>query len=332
MTDFAPFHTPSGSDPGSTEPPGQRPDGHGSAGHGSGGPRPGREPVPYWFLAIAGVTMFAILALLVALVLQDDPEQVQTTDSTTTSLPAVPLPSSTVTEPDTSVSTTEPASSSETTETTSTDTTGSTSTATSTTEPTTTSTPPTTAPAAPAQPETAVWPWAATSTRFDDPVDAARSFITDFVGMTDPILGPFLQGDGRSGEVEVRAFENGPITTVFVRRLGPDDSWWVLGSVSANIDIEQPGALDRLGASVEVTGRASAFEGTVDVAIRADGSAEPIVTGFVTGGALERGPFQETFEIPDVDVAGGALMLWTENMEDGGVSEASVLRIGFESR
>ncbi len=46
---------------------------------------------------------------------------------------------------------------------------------------------------------------------------AVRGFTEDLVGFTDPVYGEYQGGDSRSGEVEVRAAPDGPVTTVFVR-------------------------------------------------------------------------------------------------------------------
>jgi hypothetical protein len=84
-----------------------------------------------------------------------------------------------------------------------------------------------------------VIPDGSSEVRYDDPVEAARSFAVDFVGVTGPVVGEFMQGDARSGEVEVRPMANGP-TTAFVAQLGSDGTWWVVGSATANIVIDAP--------------------------------------------------------------------------------------------
>ncbi len=177
----------------------------------------------------------------------------------------------------------------------------------------------------------ALWPDTAGDTRFDDPVDAARSFAVDLAGFTDPVLGDFQQGDSRSGEVEVRPTLDGPVSTVLVRQLVPgDDSWWVIGAVNEDIVIEDPQPQSGVDHPLLVSGRARAFEGTVQVAVYADGSTEPIGEGVVTGsGGSELGPFEG--EIPiDVPPGGwGALVLYTESAEDGRVWAVSAVRIGF---
>lgn len=183
-------------------------------------------------------------------------------------------------------------------------------------------------PATSVAPETAVWPWETASTRFDDPVDAARSFATDFLGFTAPVMGPFAQGDSRSGEVEVRPVSNGPVSTVFVRQ-GSDDSWWVIGAATEHITLAEPDVLDEIRSPVRLRGTALAFEGTVRVHIREDGRREPIGVGFVTGGGQEPSPFEETIDFATPTASAGAIVLFTESAEDGRVWQAGVVRVRF---
>ncbi len=128
-----------------------------------------------------------------------------------------------------------------------------------------------------------VWPEPATESRFTDPMAAATSFAVDLVGFTDPVVGAFQQGDSRSGEIEVRPREDGPVTLVFVRQVAGDDSWWVIGAVTESIEVDEPAPQQAIDDPVRLTGRARAFEGTVGVRIVADGSADPVGEGFVTG-------------------------------------------------
>ena len=200
-----------------------------------------------------------------------------------------------------------------------------------TTEPATTATTdtPTTPVTEPVDAATAVFPDAASGDRFDDPVAAARAFAVDFVGFTDPVVGDFLQGDSRSGEVEVRPRADGPVTTVMVRQLGPDDSWWVLGAATANITVDTPAADAAITAPVTVTGSALAFEGTVGVEVRQDGVRQPIGTGFVTGGGDEMQPFTGQIDFSPPSANHGALVLVTQSAMDGQTLEAAVLRVQF---
>jgi hypothetical protein len=177
---------------------------------------------------------------------------------------------------------------------------------------------------------TVVYPFVDTSQRFDDPVAATLSFVTELVGFTDPLVGEFAQGDTRSGEVEVRSTPDGPVTTVAVRQLGEADTWWVVAADTDEIVIEQPGVAQAVSSPVAVSGRASAFEGTVEVRLHQDGQLDPLATGVFTGGATgELQPYEGELEFPAPDAAWGALVLRTVSAEDGRVDRATVQRIAF---
>jgi hypothetical protein len=202
-------------------------------------------------------------------------------------------------------------------------------------EPTTSSTEPATqlptthTPPGPVDASTAVFPDAAGSVRFDSPVDIARAFAVDFVGFTDPIVGEFVQGDARSGEVEVRPVADGPATTVFVRQLAPGTSWWVLGAATADITVDVPGAGEEVSSPLTVQGSALAFEGNVGVEVRQDGQREPLGTGFVTGGGDVARPFTGEISFSSPASEYGAVVFLTHSAQDGRVWEAAVVRVRF---
>lgn len=178
----------------------------------------------------------------------------------------------------------------------------------------------------------AVWPFPGNDQpRFDDPVAVARSFAVDYLHFRAPILGAFQQGDNRSGEVPVRPKANGPVTTVLVRQLGSDDRWWVLGATNTDIEIANPTAGQQLSSPARVDGRALAFEGTVRVDVRADGSADPLGQGFVTGGGDELRPFHGSIPFETAPAAAGAIVFFTESAENGEVWQAAVVRVRLAS-
>ena len=158
---------------------------------------------------------------------------------------------------------------------------------------------------------------------------AVTGCAEDFVGFDGPVIGTFQQGDSRSGEVEVRADPDGPVTTVFVRLLGPDDTWWVLGSATANIVVTEPEALEVVDSPLRVAGQAVAFEGVVDLELRADGSTTPLIEDIVVGGGDRLRPFDGEFTWTNPGEGAGALLLSTHSMDDGDVNEAAVLRVIF---
>lgn len=277
----------------------------GATGTGAGAPK-------RWPLIAGAVALVAALVVALLLITSDDED---TADSVaTTEAPATTVVSDTTDVPATTES---PA----------------TTQAPETTEPVATTAAPTTEPSTTVAPvpdevRTAIWPWFDTDLRYADPVDAAVGFASDYLGFVDPIASEFMAGDSRSGEVEIRSFDAGPATVVFVRQLTDDDSWWILGAASENITIDEPEALDEVTSPLTVSGTALAFEGTVEVQLRADGNGEPIFEGFVTGsGGPEPGPYSETFEFTSPGETGGALVMLSLSSEDASTLEASAMRI-----
>jgi hypothetical protein len=281
-----------------TPPPGTdstRDDG-GLAGRGDRAPddRPdGARHRPVALIVALAVALAVIAALVVALVLPGDDDEDGAVTDRTTEAPGTTEPDTT--EPDTTA---------------------------------TTATPTTPVPG-PVDASTAVFPDVASEARFDDPVAAARAFAVDFVGFTDPVIGEFLPGDSRSGEVEVRPLADGPATTVILRQLGPDDTWWVLGAATATITVDTPTAGAVITAPVAVTGAAHTFEGNVGVEVRQDGARPPIGTGFVTGGGDEMRPFTGQVDFSPPSTTHGALVLVADSAMDGRVWQAAVVRVQF---
>ena len=179
-------------------------------------------------------------------------------------------------------------------------------------------------------PASAVFPDATTSRRFDDPAAATRAFATELLRFNAPLVGELRAGDGRSGEIDVRAFEGGVATTVLVRQV-EDGTWFILGAVAESIRLEVPEAGDRLLSPHSLRGEAHAFEGNVVVHLYADGLAEPIGEAFVTGrGDGELGEFSGTisFEVPD-GATSGVLVLFEPSAQDGSTVAATVVRVHF---
>lgn len=200
---------------------------------------------------------------------------------------------------------------------------------TQTTNPTPTTTPSRTTALVPIDPAIAVWPYVASTTRYADPVAAARGFAVHFVGFKHPMLGAFRPVDAHSGEVDVRTRTGGPVTTVSVRQIGPDDLWWVLGAATANIQLHAPAAHSIVSSPVRLQGKSSAFEANVQTEIRQDGAVVPLGSGYVMGGGTELGPFDGLLAFSQPHALSGAIMLFTVSMENGDVSEATVERVRF---
>ncbi|CAN5409851.1 hypothetical protein BH23ACT3_BH23ACT3_04170 [soil metagenome] len=294
-------------------------------------------------IGIAAVVAVALVALVLVFALgggDDDVDSVttNTTDDTTTTLDAT---ATTTTVDDTTTTTVD------TTTTTAVDTTTTTDEVTTTTaadDTTTTSEPgdttttepghtTTTLPGDPNENELAVtvWPWAGSDTRYSDPVEAATAFAEEYLGMTDPLVGDFMQADALSGEIEIRSLETFTPTLVALRLFGEAETWWVLGAATADIEVDEPQADAVVSSPLTVSGRSVAFEGTVQVAIRVDGDDDPVFEDFVTGGGTpgDPAPFEDTFEWDAPDTGRGQLVFYTTSSDDGRVLQATVVRITF---
>jgi hypothetical protein len=276
-------------------------------------------PVAWWALAVAvAALLIGLVALLVAIGSDDDAAPVDS-GAVSTAMPPVTDPAAT------SIATTPPPIAPEATDQPATIPATPT-TASTTISPTpTTMLPPTTVSDTIDQ---AIWPRPGSDIRYSDPVDAARAFAVDLIGFDPVIVGDFLAGDSRSGDVEILSRPNGTPTVVHVRQV--DNDWAVIGASNANITVTQPTALAEIASPMMLTGSATAFEGTVDVRLYSDGSEDPIVEGFVTGsGGPEPGPFGEIFEWTEVTSTGATLVMTSTSPETGSVVDAAAVRLRF---
>jgi hypothetical protein len=185
----------------------------------------------------------------------------------------------------------------------------------------------TTAP--PASTWTAVWPTAASTTRYRTAESAAQGFATDYLHMTNPVINGFQQGDARSGEVPIQPNSTGPVTTVLVRQLVSDNSWWVLGAGTTSINLSAPAWNAMISSPVRVTGTSVAYEGTVQTQVRQDDTTKPLGEGYVTGGSTAMGPFSGSLAFTKPTAKYGAVLLYTTSAENGAVMAASVIRVAF---
>ena len=174
-----------------------------------------------------------------------------------------------------------------------------------------------------------MWPTAASSIRYRTPEAVAMGFATDYLHMVNPVIGQFQQGDARSGEVPVQPSATGPVTTVLVRELGSDNSWWVLGAGTAAISLTEPVWNASITSPVTLKGTAMAYEGTVQTQVREDDNSKPLGEGYVTGRSDAMGPFSGSLAFTKARARYGAVVLYTTSAETGTVMEASVIRIQF---
>lgn len=104
----------------------------------------------------------------------------------------------------------------------------------------------------------------------------------------------------------------------------------MLGSATAGIELDAPGAGDVVASPVMLAGRAWAFEGHVSVRIIEDDAGTALATGFVTGGGDALRPFQGSFPLRAATADHGAVVLTTESARDGQVWTAAVVRVGLD--
>jgi hypothetical protein len=179
--------------------------------------------------------------------------------------------------------------------------------------------------------DTAVWPFVAGSTRYTDPVKAATDFAVTYLGFVKPVVGPFVAGDSRSGEVDIRANKLGTATTtIMVRKLAPDETWWVLGAATTHLQLQSPVWDAPITSPVPLSGRSTAFEATVNVEVRQDGSLTPIGSGYVMGGSNGKmGPFAKAVTFTKPTAKRGAIVFKMPSTDGGGTLEAGVIRVQF---
>lgn len=180
-------------------------------------------------------------------------------------------------------------------------------------------------------PAVALWPNPGSDQRFSSPEEVARDFASNFIGFEEVVVGSFQAGDPSSGEVPVQPRVNGPITRILVRQLVPG-SWWATGAANDDIRLDSPEPGAPVTSPIRVRGAANAFEGNVQVEVRADGASKAVGNGFVTGAQGQMGAFDEEIRYDEAAARPakyGALVLYEGSGEDGSVNKATVIRIRF---
>ena len=181
------------------------------------------------------------------------------------------------------------------------------------------------------QPQTAIWPFASSHTRFTTPVSAARSFAVTYLGFTNPLVGSFQAGDNQSGEFSVRATASGQVTTIMVRKLTRAQNWWVLGAATHDAQLSKPATLEKISSPVMLTGMSTAFEAVVNVAIREDGVLTPLCSDVVMGGSMgTMSEFSKSLSFVKPSTTAGAIVFRILSAKDGSVVAAAAQRIGFK--
>lgn len=200
-----------------------------------------------------------------------------------------------------------------------------------------------------------IWPFATSAelaayarsgaSTYRDPVETAKAFASTYLGMASPVTFPFRAISPGLGDVQV-GFGTGeggalianpqPTTTVRLSQLGnfgDNGPWTVTAALSPDIVVDSPkGLAPRIGPPVTVTGRARAFEGTVNVEVREDGmtAGQALGRGFVTGrGDGVLGPFSGSIGFRSPSKPAGAVVFFEKSMADGSTLRATVVRVSF---
>lgn len=269
-------------------------------------PEPTSSRVAMWLAVAAAFVAVAVAIVAVVVLVTDDDTTTDTSATTGTTATPTTTPSVSTTSAAPTTATSTPSSS-------------------TTADSTTTTDSSTTLTTIPDPTGRAVWPDPASSDRFTDPVDAAESFAVDALGMPDPVLGEFQSGDTRSGEVEARPSADGPITVILVRQLDASNSWFVVGSIAAEIVVDLPETLSVIESPVVVAGQVDAIaDGNLEVELRVHGRAQPLATASAAASAGVATPFR--FELPWTSDADWAQLVVTTRSEgaEGPTSAAAI--------
>jgi hypothetical protein len=192
---------------------------------------------------------------------------------------------------------------------------------------------PASAAAAPAEPASEPGSSGATAA---DAQASATFFMRRELNMAEPVAGRFKATGPDTGEVGVHpraAGEggqptDGPVTVVSLRR--QPAGWAIVGTRTANIEVTEPAPMDTVHSPVRVAGRASAFEGTVQVAVKHNRTGkDPILgRGVVTGsGTQELGPFSGEIRFGPAPGSAGWVVFTTSSEADGQVLEATMVPV-----
>jgi hypothetical protein len=159
----------------------------------------------------------------------------------------------------------------------------------------------------------AIWPSATEA--FATPREVAEDFLLRVFGLP-PVIGEFMAGDARSGEIEV--FSPGEVETLrailLVRQLGPNNGWFIIGTLNDNAVITSPvyGAEVDVddASSVVIEGMAEGFEASLTVYAYLPGSSDIIDQETTMGGNFGvPGPFQVTLDLSGVQPGDTVMLL-----------------------
>ena len=185
---------------------------------------------------------------------------------------------------------------------------------------------------------------AAGETKYTDPVETARAFAAEYVGMTDPVtIGPASANQGaqevkvgfRSGEGGTPLPDPKATMRVFLRGVGSNGGppFTVVSARSPEIVVSSPADYATVASPVRVAGAASAFEGNIEVEIREDGqvAGKALGVGNVAGaGDGKLGPFDNNIFFKAPTKPAGSVLLYETSVASGqGILRATAVRVAF---
>lgn len=149
----------------------------------------------------------------------------------------------------------------------------------------------------------AIWP--AADVVFTTPEEAAFDFVEKALGVP-PVLGEYMGGDSRSGEIIVYSPGEDPAATptarglLALRQLGPADGWFVIAAINEFASISTPESMAEVAAGpLTVEGLGRGFEANVVVTAFIAGDYGTILDQQITmGGAMETAePYSVTLDL-----------------------------------
>jgi len=178
-------------------------------------------------------------------------------------------------------------------------------------------------------PPRAIWPTASSGPRFTDPVTAALSFASNYLGFTDPLAGSSVGSTAEIVTVPIQPNAGALVTTVTLEvSTGP--TWWVISASTPTIVVTHPTSSASVASPLAISGRSTAFEGVLNVDVRQDVSLASLARVNVMGGSMGvMGPFRASIHFATPTTSSGAVMFRVRSAKDGGYVGATVVPVTF---
>lgn len=197
----------------------------------------------------------------------------------------------------------------------------------------TTTTPPTTTAVEPVDPAY-LWPPVGHQ-QYSTPEEAARSFVTEYVGVPEPPLGDVVEEEPRRVQVPVYAkAEDGStredITRSTIHLVQVNDGTWRV--VLAESEALVVDSLEPTQSAIVVRGRGRGFEGTVIVEARAEGSRPGEYLDqeiLIAGSAEELAPFEASLALPRPPLANDSVFVYNDSGFESAVPDFTAMSVHF---